>query len=319
MNFRLTIGSLVTLMAVSASARAQSVRAADSLLRRGNLERAESEYYAVARMRPRDPQARFALGRYLASRGALRIGATLIDEAMQFGFDRRAGSAALEGIYSDLGEYSAIAAMSDAPLSAGDRAQMRWLTSHPGRTTAPDSTVLVAFTRSSVDGYVGAVRLRINGRPVLAMVSPRGGCGLRIADTSAVVSSLHRFGADSGASPRSAAAADSVGYGRLSVTNVPVSVERLPEHVQAVVCFGALVRFAPTFDPRAGLVTLRLGGRAPAPGASSMAMPMREIDGQYTVLKGGGWAAVVLPQISSMLASRRWTLDARRGSIFIEP
>ena len=48
-------------------------------------------------------------------------------------------------------------------------------------------------------------------------------------------------------------------------------------------------------------------------------LPMRDIDGQYAVLQGGGWAAVVLPQITSMLASKRWTLDARRGSIFVEP
>jgi tetratricopeptide (TPR) repeat protein len=316
MNLRWT-NCLSLLALLSASASAQSVRIADSLLRRGSLDRAETEYYAAARVRPRDPEARFGLGRYLASRGALRIGATLIDEAMQFGLDKKIGSAALVPIYSDLGEYAAAAALTNAPISLGVRAQLNWLAAHPSRALSPDSTVLVAFTRTTSGGYVGALRIRLNGRPVLAMLAPHAGCGLRIADTSAVVATLHRFQADTGS--RMPATADSIGYGRLVVTNVPVTIERLPAGIQAVTCFGALLRYAPTFDPRANLATLRLGGKAPASSAFSSSFPFRDVDGQYAILQGGGWAPVALPQIASILASRRWTLDARRGSIFVEP
>jgi tetratricopeptide (TPR) repeat protein len=317
MNRRSTTLSILSLIMLAAAAPAQSVRVADSLLRRGNLDRAEAEYYAAARARPRDPEARFALGRYLASRGALRIGATLIDEAMQFGFDRRIGATALVRIYTDLGEYVSAASLTGTSLSASERAQLQWLATHPARVVSPDSTVLVAFTRTSLDGYVGAARIRLNGRPMLAMIAPRGGCGIRVSDTSAVAKSLHRFPVDSGT--RVPAVADSLGLGRLGVTSVPVSIEPLPQGVEAVACFGALLRYAPTFDPRGGLMTLRLGGKAPPPPMSASGMPMRDIDGQYAVLQGGGWGAVVLPQITSMLASKRWTLDARRGSIFVEP
>ncbi|HEY9228130.1 MAG TPA: tetratricopeptide repeat protein, partial [Gemmatimonadaceae bacterium] len=67
------------------AARAQSVAVADSLLRRGSLQRAESLYYAAVRVRPRDPNARLALGRFLAGRGASRVAVTLLEEAVQFG------------------------------------------------------------------------------------------------------------------------------------------------------------------------------------------------------------------------------------------
>jgi Flp pilus assembly protein TadD len=63
---------------------AQASRTADSLLNAGAVARAESLYYAAIRARPRDPMARWALGRYLAERGALRVAATLLEEADQF-------------------------------------------------------------------------------------------------------------------------------------------------------------------------------------------------------------------------------------------
>jgi hypothetical protein len=49
----------------AASLQAQTVRTADSLLHQGVLQRAEAEYYAASRIHPRDPSARFALGKYL--------------------------------------------------------------------------------------------------------------------------------------------------------------------------------------------------------------------------------------------------------------
>jgi len=41
--------------------------------------------YADVRSRPRDPEARARLGRYLAMKGALRPGLVLVDEAVEFG------------------------------------------------------------------------------------------------------------------------------------------------------------------------------------------------------------------------------------------
>src|SRR5437870_2911921 len=67
----------------------------DSLLAAGRLVSAESAYYATARANPRDPIARAALGRFLAARGATRVGAVLLEEARQFGGDSAAIARAL--------------------------------------------------------------------------------------------------------------------------------------------------------------------------------------------------------------------------------
>lgn len=318
MNRRLlTTVSLVSLL--PAIAGAQASRIADSLLRKVNIDRAESEYYAAVSARPRDPDARWALGRFLIARGATRIGMTLIDEAIQFGFDKRLAVATLEPVYMDLGEYQALDKLSPSPLSVSERALVRWLIEHPSRTTSPDSSLLVAFTRTTIDGYLGATSIRVNGQSVVAQIAPRGGCGIRIADTAAVTRRLRRYPADSTGSVHVPAAADSVSYGHLSLTNVPVSVERLPSGVQAVVCFGALARYAPTFDPKAGLITLRLNGMAPRPSESSTVVPMLNIDGHYSIAENGSWAPMVLPAVTSLLKNHRWTLDAKHGRLVVEP
>jgi hypothetical protein len=72
--------------------RAQLPRTrADLLLDSGLWPQAEEAFYAQASMRPRDPVARAALGRYLAMKGAVLPGTVLIEEAMQFGLDSALG------------------------------------------------------------------------------------------------------------------------------------------------------------------------------------------------------------------------------------
>ena len=60
---------------------------ADSLLALGRLAAAENELYAAVAARPRAPEARGALGLYLASRARFRIAEILYWEAVQFGAD----------------------------------------------------------------------------------------------------------------------------------------------------------------------------------------------------------------------------------------
>lgn len=308
----LAFGALRTLSA-------QDPRIADSLLLRGSLDRAESEYYAAVRARPRDPNVRLALGRYLLARGATRPGMTLVEEAVQFGLDKRIAARPLAMAYMELGEYQSLGKLSMSPLSASEKAMVGWLAEHPSTVVAPDSSVLVAFTKSSPDGYLGALRIRLNGHPVLAAISPRSGCGIRLSDTSIVAAKLRRYPADSAGDVKMIPSiADSVGFGRMSVTNQPVEIEPL-RGVQAVICLSRLAHYAPTFDPRASLMTIRLGGKAPAPRAAATSFPLINLDGRYSIAQGGGWAPIVLPQVSSMLRNRRWTVDARRGVLTIEP
>jgi hypothetical protein len=314
---RRTLGVLIASVTTAASLSAQSVRVADSLLRAGDFRGAENMYYAASRVRPRDPDARYALGKYLLDRGAFRIGATLIDEAMQFGYDRRAGSAVLARAYMNLGEYEAIDRLPVATLSSDEQAQVRWLAARPSRLSLPDSSVLVAFNRTGASGYIGAVRLRVNGQPIVALVSTRSTCGLRVSDTLSVARSLHRFGAAGRGGYGLLAAADSLGVGRLSISNVPVVIERMS--VPAVICFGMLARYAPSFDPRGNLMTLHMAGVAPPPSSRAMVAPIMDVGGEYTVLHGGKWTPIVLPEVAALLRDRRWTFDPRRRQVAIEP
>lgn len=313
--------TLLVLVALATSASAQRVnRVADSLVRRGALERAESLYYADARARPRDPQARFALGQFLAGRGAARIGATLLDEAKQFGGPKAQIDSALSRIYFDLGEYAAVAALR-SEMSVERRRFIDWLVTHPSRVSAPDSGVLVAFARTSFDGYLGAVRLRVNGYPVVAQVWPRAACGLRIADTSAAVSKLHTFSKSVlDTTDGALAVADSVGFGRMTITNLPLTAMKMREGVQATICLGTLMKYAPTFDPKANLMTLHLGGTVPRARPSSVSLPFfMSGDGIFSVSQAGALMPLVLPQMAAMLRDRRWTIDTRRGVVVLEP
>jgi len=299
------------LLLAARPARAQDVRIADSLLRQGFVDRAETEYYAAARARPRDPAARFALGKYLLDRGAFRIGATLIDEAVQFGFDRAVGGSVLVRVYTNLGEYpSAERAAALAGVPPDERARIRWLAARP-HADSIDAAALVAFNRTSTPGYLGTVRVRLNGQSIVAMVSPRSTCGLQISDTAALASSLHRFG--------SYAAADSLGLGPMSIRNVPVELTRLREPPQAVICLGMLARFAPTFDPRANLMTLHGNGIALPPSRVSTVAMLLDVAGDYSVLRGNAWSALGSRDAAMLLGDRRWTFDPRRRQITIEP
>jgi hypothetical protein len=309
--------SLVVLVAASA-ARGQDVRIADSLLRQGLVDRAETEYYAASRARPRDPVARFALGKYLLDRGAMRIGATLIDEAMQFGYDRTTGGALLARVYLNLGEHIAAERFA-AILPLDERAMIRWLAIRSPRADSVGGSVLVAYTRPAAAGYLGTMRLQLNGRPIVALVSPRSNCGLRVSDTTAVASTLHRFTSGATASGTSYRTADSLSFGRLTLRNVAVEVERLGESPQAILCLGMLARFAPTFDPRANLITLHGNGVAPAPSRTSVVAPILDVDGDYSILRGNVWSALGSRDVNALMGSRRWTFDPRRRQVAIEP
>ncbi|HEY4306238.1 MAG TPA: hypothetical protein VGM82_17325 [Gemmatimonadaceae bacterium] len=311
--FRRIVGvSIAAALSVASVAHAQDVRIADSLLRAGQLDRAETEYYAATRQRPRDPAARFALGKYLLDRGSFRIGATLIDEAMQFGYDKTSASALLARVYANLGEYSAVEHLPGvASLPSDQRALVRWLAAQPQRTDSSDGALLAAFTRVSVAGYLGAVRLRLNGQSLVALVSPRATCGLRVADTAAVAASMHRFGTWAGA--------DSLAIGRLTLRPVPVEIERMREPAQAIVCLGMLARFAPTFDARANLMTLHGNGVAPAPSRASVVAAILDVDGEYSLLRSGMWSSLSSRDVAPLLDNRRWIFDPRRRQITIEP
>jgi hypothetical protein len=164
----------------------------------------------------------------------------------------------------------------------------------------------------------------VNGRTVDAAIAPRGS-GLIIADTSAIVARLHRFPMPEGSAARGrpllAAVADSIGIGRVSLTNVPVVVAAIEDGHQATIGIDLLARFAPTFDPVTMRVVLRPAGTI-APGSAPIgttSFPTLLTRDELRVRQAGGWVAASSPAIASVLAGHRWTFDARRGALLIEP
>jgi hypothetical protein len=146
---------------------------ADALLRAGRIEAAEALYYREARRRPRDPAVRLALGRYLASRGATRIGAVLIEEARFFGASPAVAAIHLAPLYARLGDYKALALLPAAPLSAGERARAEWLAKNPPTVMGPDSvSVALASAEDESTPVLGSVTVLIDGGPVVAEIDP---------------------------------------------------------------------------------------------------------------------------------------------------
>jgi hypothetical protein len=290
---------------------------ADSLLREGAIARAESMYYAAVRARPRDPQARWELGRYLVSRGALRVGATLVEEAVRFGLDPAAGAATLAPVYLQIGEYHALATLPGSSLGAGELARARWLVEHPPRVVAPDSIVAASYHPVFTDGAVGTLPVRINGRTVEATITARVH-GLVIADTTAVARLLRRYPAGDVASRGVPAVADSVGLGRLSISNAPVTIAS-GLAAPAMIGIDAFTQYAPRFDPRAGRMLLHPTGVPIAAPNGATVLPTLAVESDVLIARGGGWASLTSPVLGSLLGDRRWTVDAKRGRIIVEP
>ncbi len=305
---------LIAIM-VARAANAQSVRVADSLLQIGALFPAESIYYAAVRARPRDPIARWALGRYLVSRGAPRVGATLFEESLQFGGEPAIVGRDLAAAYLSIGDYAQLATLASA--TADERQRAKFLAAHSSRVVAPESSLVATFLPSDDSATIGRVTIRVNGHTLDAAVSARVQ-GILIADTSSVARSLHIFGAPRSQVGRSPvlASADSVAIGRLTMLGVPVVIDRLARRAGATIGLDVLARFAPTFDPAAQRMTLHAGGTVPRVNGQRFEILMTPSD--VRVARAGGWSSVSLAPILQLLGRHRWTLDTRRGQLVVE-
>lgn len=285
---------------------------AEQLMRSGRMFAAESVYYWAATVKPRDPQARLALGGYLASRGALRTAATLLEEARFFGGDARAVAIQLVPLYERMGEYAALSALPSSPLSAAEQRRAEWLRQNRPTRRGPDS-VMVRLRRTSPEP-VGAIVLRIGRDTVVAHIDPRAR-GLTLNAAWAGRRELMMF------TRRGEASSDApVGVvrelriGELVLGNVPVSFATTGDAGRAVLGLDDLARFAPTFDEQGGTLTLRVNGRAPARRAGR-AYPTLARDGSLLLLEGRTLHPLETTG-RTLLDGRRWTM--RPGEIVVQ-
>jgi hypothetical protein len=294
---------------------------ADALLRAGRVEAAEALYYREARRRPRDPAARLALGRYLASRGATRIGAVLIEEARFFGASPALAALHLAPLYARLGDYKALALLPAAPLSVGERARAEWLAKNPPTVVGPDSLTLpMTLPEGDSTSLLGSLTLVVDGQPVVAEIDPAVR-GLVLDTARAQAPSVRVF-----ASPPTAVQAGSpvvsavllrVRLGTFALTNLPVSLAPLASPGRARIGLDLLGRFSPTFHPADGRLVLRRSGKVAKllPGERvPLLVEPRDAwvvwEGRPESLSGG--------LVTRRLRTVRWTLDARRGEIVLQ-
>lgn len=287
---------------------------ADSLMNAGRVFAAESIFYYEVRRDPRNPAARLALGRYLAARGALKVGAVLMEEARYFGGDPAAVATALAPVYEQLGEYGSLAALPASPLDYAHRRRAEWLRDHPPGVAGPDS----AFARYVVNDthLLGELTLGIGADSVRAVIEGRVN-GL-VLDTSWVRhDGFVRFASRGERDPREVAAvARAVRLGDLTLTNVPVRFEPLRSSGGALLGLDVLGALSPTFHPVAGRMLLHKDGRVPdaAPG---FRIPTLVTEAGVFVVKTQTVFPVGHPDIQQVLRHREWTLAPERGEIIV--
>ena len=308
---RLTLRlALAAWLLVPCAAHAQNIVArADSLLRGGRLVAAEDLYYLAVRRQPRDPEARLALGRYLAARGALKVGAVLMEEARYFGGDARAVAVQLAPVYTRLGDGRALAALPGTPLSTGERLRATWLQANPFTLRGPDSTTVRLLPD---ERGLGALAMIVDDDTLTAIVDPAVQ-GIVLDTSWSSGSGLRLFKGNADTDPRRfVAAVPSARLGAIVLANAPVRFAPMRRR-EARIGLDLLGQLAPTFDTGAGSVMLRRAGRLPDRAGSRV--PTIVLPSGVQVVKDGSWP-LSAPQGRALLGSR-WSLDARRGEIVI--
>lgn len=318
---RVAVVGALALGAFARGASGQSewgVAHADSLLASGQVAAAESLYYAASSSRPRDAVSRAALGRYLAARGAFRIGAVLLEEARFFGGDTAAIARSLAPIYSSLGDYRALVTLPASPLSKPERDRVRWLVGHAPVLEFPDSVDTLTY-RPVFDGSgLGVVSISIGERQIDAVIDPRIP-GIVLRGKARRRRGLKLFGDD----PTGViAVAPELHLGNVVLSNVQARLETDESLVRGNVALSSIgldvfERLAPSFDPATRSILLRRTGQIAAATAGARVPILIEPAGTR-VLLDGRWEALTARSAAALLSTRRWTLDARRGMIILQ-
>jgi hypothetical protein len=302
-----SLAAVVLLVCARPAAAQWGVWPGDSLLAMGRLASAESAYYAALRASPHDPLVRAALGKYLAARGATRVGAVLLEEARFFGGDSTVLARALVPMYARLGDFAALDSLRPNVLTQGEKRRARWLSDHPARASLRDTVVLVSY-RPLGDGQgVGTVIVRLGKTELPAVIDPRVS-GLILPPT--VRRDLRIFGVEG---RNTLAVAENVRIGGVAFTNLPATIV---EDDKVRVGFDILAPYAPSFDPRNGMLMLRRVERRSRP-TQGIRVPALYDNNGVRLLIGGRWHPSSAAMPALLLATRPWMWDGKRGDVVL--
>ncbi|MEP7066191.1 MAG: hypothetical protein ABI889_09185 [Gemmatimonadota bacterium] len=313
----MALAALLTAMPLAAQAAVDNtaiVARADTLLIAGRVFAAESLYYIAVRRGPRDPIARFALGRYLAQRGALKVGAVLMEEARYFGGDPARIAVELAPVYSRLGEYNHLAALPASAVPYGTRMRAEYLRDNRPGITGPDSGSVSYIVNDSQ--LLGRVQLLIGADTVMATIDARAS-GLVLDTSWARRKELRRFAARNTNVRDVDAVTPSVALGAYTFTNVPTHFALQKSATRATIGLDLIGQLAPSFDPRAGKVMLRASGRLPTTFPGLRIATITNDRGVY-VVKGETIFPLGHPDVQRYFRNSRWTLDAKRGEVLVD-
>ncbi len=304
-----------------AQGQASHVGRADALLRQGRIFQAETLYYYAARSEPRNAHPRLALGRYLASRGALRVGAVLLEEARLFGGDRRLIAQHLAPVYARLGDYRALSSLPNSPLDYAHRTRAEWLSEHEPQTRGPDSAVVTLISGASP---LGQIMLSIGSDTLLATIDVSI-TGLVLDTSWASRRGVRVFRSSSTPMLRDAAGvALDVGIGGatgLVRSAIPASFAPTGGPRTARIGLDVIEDFAPTWirsGAAAGALVLRKAGRAPVPSPTAERIPILIRENDVTLVRVGGVMSSLASPAAQSALTGRWTLDVRHGEVVVD-
>jgi hypothetical protein len=277
----------------------------------GDIDAMERRLYEASRRAPRNGATRAALGAWLASRGQLKSGAVLLEEARLFGGDAIAIAARLQHIYTWLRDWESLAALPSSQLSPGEKARAAALTDRPTSVAGADSTV-VPFTLVGV-GALGRLPLILGTDTVWVEVDPQ--------EEGIVLPGLRR-----GAGLVDILGEDRRGalgilqacvVGALTLRNVPVRLDASLGVGRARMGFDVFAMLAPTVNVREGTVTLRRAGRvSERPAATGLPFLLGFPGVRLAVRAGEAPVPIASPAGRVALGGYSWTVDLRRGVVW---
>jgi hypothetical protein len=257
----------------NAQSRSQIISRADSAFAAGNLQLADSLYYIMPRVRPRDPVGRAALGQYLGTQGKSKVAVVLLEEARMFGGDPGEIARMLQPYYEDLGDWRALLTLPASALTTTERKRAAWLSENPFAVASEGGAASIIGAPKG--DTIARVAARIDGRSAVASIV---GSDIRFMVGSRIAGSARHFGNDS-----STVAFDSVTVGQTRFVNVPAATGASATTIAIGVA--ALGRLIVQVDyARHRMVLTRADG-----GPVEARYPLARFAGHVSVLERGRW------------------------------